>query len=82
MCVMKNRSFGPSRLTLSAKTSPLAQTDLLQDNHRSAFETVTCMLCIYLLHASYRVATSVLHACHLLILTAAIDSMDSLCTWL
>ena len=36
----------------------------------------------YVLYASYKAATILLHACHLLVLIAAMHSMDSLCAWL
>ena len=56
----------------------LSQTDPLQDNHRSVFDTIACMLHNYALYASYRTTTCISHASHLLVLTAAIHSMDSL----
>ena len=56
----------------------LSQTDPLQDNHRSVFDTIACMLHNYALYASYRTTTCISHASHLLVLTAAIHSKDSL----
>ena len=63
--------------TKNKADTDLSRTDLLQDNHRSVFETITCMLLVFCMPVigCHKYDT---YTCHQLVLTAAKHSMGSL----